>query len=275
MRKVWMLLFIGCFLAVPLMAHAQLDKILEGILGGGGERVSLDQVRVANLEMIPDPAGENQRVAFRATIVNNSRQQLRVLLAIIDRSQVVSQVPDAYLQPGRNLITFPESSYRFFGRDQRCFTIDTYIDRRWVPLAASKDFCANRSYGGWSMSEGGVGLGQLSVEDLIMSPDPVAPGQEVRFMVKLKNDGRPIRGQIRIQDRDQVVIQTDSVNIPRGVSQYQLPRSQYAFQRTDTCFTVSVDVDRTPQQVDAAREYCAYPTAWTLRARARGSQGRP
>jgi hypothetical protein len=225
------------------------------------------------MEMIPDPVGESQGVAFRATIENNSRQQLKITLAITDRGQVVSQINDAYLQPGRNLITFPESSYRLYGRDQRCFTIDTYTDRRWVPLAAAKDFCANRSRGGWSMSETGGGLGRLAVEDLTISPDPVAPGQEVIFMVKLKNDGRPIRGQIRIQDRDQVVVQTDTVNIPPGVNQFQLPRSQYTFQRMDTCFTVFIDVDRAPRQVDAAREYCAHPTAWTLRAKAREGRG--
>jgi len=133
------------------------------------------------------------------------------------------------------------------------------------------EFCPRRSPAGWSTNDRGVG--QLDVEELLMSPDPVTPGQEVRFMVRLRNDGRPVRGNIRIQDRDQVVVQTDSVNIPRGLTDFQLPRSQYTFQRMDTCFTVSVDVDRTPYPVDASKEYCADPTAWTLKSRMRDRRG--
>jgi hypothetical protein len=41
----------------------------------------------------------------------------------------------------------------------------------------------------------------------------------------------------------------------------------------DTCFTVSVDVNRTRHQVDAVEEYCANPTAWTLKTRRRGGRG--
>jgi hypothetical protein len=37
----------------------------------------------------------------------------------------------------------------------------------------------------------------------------------------------------------------------------------------DSCFTVLVDVDRTSHQIDASEEYCANPTAWTLKTRKR------
>jgi hypothetical protein len=198
---------------------------------------------------------------------------VRVVLAVMDRDRVVSQVSDAYLQSGDNQINFPEMSYQFPGRDQRCFTIEMNIDRRWVPITMASEFCPKRSNAGWSMSDRGAVAGRLQVEELLMSPDPITPGQEVRFTVRLRNDGRPIRGNIRIQDRDQVVVQTESVNIPRGLTSFQLPRSQYTFQRMDTCFTVMVDVDRTPYPVDASKEYCANPTAWTMKPRMR-SQGR-
>ncbi len=87
--------------------------------------------------------------------------------------------------------------------------------------------------------------------------------------MRLRNDWRPIRGTIKIQDKDQVIVQTDTVNIPSGLTDFQLPRSKYTFQRMDTCFTVTVDVDRNPYQVDATKEYCANPTAWTLKGRPR------
>lgn len=273
MKKWWMIIFIGCFLIVPVMAHAQLDKLLEGLRGRGDEGVSVEQLRVTQLEMLPDPAREGQRIGFRATISNSSRNHVRVVLAVMDRDRVVSQVSDAYLQSGNNQINFPEMSYQFSGREQRCFTIEMNIDRKWVPITMAAEFCPTRSAAGWSTRDRGVGVGQLQVEELRMTPDPVTPGQEVRFMVRLRNDGRPIRGNIRIQDRDQVIVQTDSVNIPRGTTEFQLPRSQYTFQRMDTCFTVSVDIERTPYPVDASKEYCANPTAWSLKSRMR-SQGR-
>ena len=272
MKKWWMIIFIGCFMIVPVIAHAQLDKLLEGLLGRGDEGVSLEQLKVTQLEMVPDPAREGQRVAFRATISNSSRNHVRLVLAVMDRDRVVSQINDVYLQSGDSQINFPETNYQFSGREERCFTIETNIDRRWVPIAMAEEFCPRRSPAGWSTHDRGVG--QLQVEELLMSPDPVTPGQEVRFMVRLRNDGRPVRGNIRIQDRDQVVVQTDSVNIPRGLTDFQLPRSQYTFQRMDTCFTVSVDVDRTPYPVDASKEYCANPTAWTLKSRMRDHRER-
>ncbi len=267
MKKWWVGLFIGCFLVIPVLAHAQLDKLLEGFLGKGEEGVSLDQLKVTQMEMFPDPAREGQRVTFRATVSNSSRHHVRVVLAIVDRDRVVSQVNDAYLRPGDNRIDFPETSYQFSGREQRCLTVETNIDRRWVPVAMTSEFCPRKSPAGWSTDDRAIG--RLYVEDLVMSPDPASAGQEVRFTVRLRNDGRPIRGNIRIQDRDQIVVQTDVVNIPRGLTDFQMPRNQYAFQRMDTCFTVSVDVDRTPYQADASKEYCANPTAWTLKSRMR------
>jgi hypothetical protein len=267
MKKWLMILFIGCFLAMPVLAHAQLDKLLDGLFGKGDEGVSIEQLKVTQLEMIPDPAREGQRVAFRVNIFNSSRNHVRLVLAVMDRDRVVSQISEAYLRSGDTQINFPEMNYQFSGREERCFTIETNIDRKWVPIAMAEEFCPRRSPAGWSTHDRGVG--RLYVEELLMSPDPVTPGQEVRFMVRLRNDGRPMRGNIRIQDRDQVVVQTDSVGIPRGLTDFQLPRSQYTFQRMDTCFTVLVDVDRTPYPVDASKEYCADPTAWTLKSRMR------
>ena len=97
MKKWWMIIFIGCFLVMPVFAHAQLDRLLEGLFGRGDEGVSIEQLRVTQMEMIPDPAREGQRVAFRATISNSSRNHVRVVLAVMDRDRVVSQVSNAYL----------------------------------------------------------------------------------------------------------------------------------------------------------------------------------
>lgn len=110
-------------------------------------------------------------------------------------------------------------------------------------------------------------IGPLFVEDLDLLPDPVMPGQEVLFKARIRNDGGLLRPKILIQDRDQVVTQLDDVLLPRGVSDLLFPSTRYQFQRSDHCFIVIVDVERTHYRVDAAREFCARPRGrgWTLR----------
>ena len=116
---------------------------------------------------------------------------------------------------------------------------------------------------GWTLSD--KGIGPLYVEELGMIPDPATPGQDVRFRAKVRNDGRSIRGTIRIQDKDQVVAQVENAIIPRGLTEFQFPYARYSFQRSDHCFTVLVDFERTPYPVDASKEFCAKPMGWTLR----------
>jgi hypothetical protein len=112
---------------------------------------------------------------------------------------------------------------------------------------------------------GDRGIGPLYVEDLDMIPDPAIRAETIRFRVRLRNDGRPIRGNIRIQDKDEVVAQVENVSIPRGYSDFQFSHTRYSFQRFDHCFTVLVESERTLYPVDAARKFCAKPTGWTLR----------
>jgi len=201
-------------------------------------------------------------VVFRVTISNGSRHSGRVTLAIKDKDEIISEVRDTPLRPGDNQVDFPESSYRFT-RSDHCFTVEADIERTRSPIDVAKEFCAKRTYAGWTLSD--KGIGPLYIEDLDINPDPVTPGQEIRFQVRLRNDGRPIRGDIRIQDKDQVVVQVENVHIPRGYSNFQFPYTRYSFQRFDHCFTVLVDFERNPYPVDAAREFCAKPIGWTLR----------
>jgi len=261
MKKLWMIIFIACLLTAPVLAHAELDRLLQDIFGNNDRRVSLDVLTVAQMEMTPDSPRDGQSVVFHAIIANGSHREVKLLLAVLDRDRVVTQLNHADLRPGNNQIDFPETNIQFSRGEQRCFTIQTNIDQRWVPITMATAFCLENSRRGRGVD--------LSIEGLRMTPDPASPGQEISFVVRLRNDGRHIRGNIRIQDSDQVVVQTDTVRIPSGVMNFNLPNSRYIFQRMDTCFTVSVDVDRTPYPIDASEEYCANPTAWTLKSRKR------
>jgi hypothetical protein len=228
----------------------------------GEPRIRPSDLKVLQLEVSPDPIREGQRVSFRVTIANDSDHSGRISLTVKDRDEIISEVRDVNIYPRENRIDFPETYYRF-SRSDHCFTVEADIGQTRQRIDVAKEFCARRTPRGWSLRDRGIGY--LSVEDLDMYPDPAIPGQDVRFRVKLRNDGRPIRGTIRIQDKDQTVAQVENITIPRGLSDFQFPYTSYSFQRFDHCFTVVVDFERTAYPVDAVREFCAKPMGWTLR----------
>jgi hypothetical protein len=253
---------IGGLLLLASLAQAQVDKVLERFMQKGGPRIRPNDLRVLHLEVSPDPIREGQRISFRVTIANDSGHSGRISFTIKDRDEIISEVKDVNIYSGENRIDFPETYYRF-SRSDHCFTVEADVERSRQRIDVAKEFCLQRIRSGWTMSDRGVGY--LLVEDLDMRPDPATPGQDVRFRVRLRNDGRPIRGTIRIQDKDQVVAQVENITIPQGLGEVQFPHTRYSFQRFDHCFKVLVDFERTPYPVDAAREFCAKPMGWTLK----------
>lgn len=262
MKKFWLIVAIGFLFIAPTLAEAQADRILDRVLERVESPIRSRDLKVTKLEISPDPIRQGQRVSFRATILNNSRNSGRVTLAVRDSDDIITEARDIRVRPGENLVTFPETLHRF-SRSDHCFTVEANIERTRSPIDLATQFCARRTQSGWSMSERGVG--PLYVEDLEMVPDPAVPGQEIGFRLKLRNDGRPILGHIQIQDRDQIVTRVENVRIPRGLTDFTFNPGRYAFQRFDTCFTVSVNIEQTPYPVDAAKKYCAFPVGWTLR----------
>ena len=247
---------IGCLFLTAALVQAQV------YLQRHDPRIRPSDLRVLALEVYPDPIREGQRISFRVTIANESDHSERISLSVKDRDQIISEVRDVNIHPRENRIDFPETYYRF-SRSDHCFTLEADIGHTRQTIDVVKEFCAQRTSRGWTLSDRGIGY--LFVEDLEMYPDPATPGQDVRFRVRLRNDGKAIRGTIRIQDKDQVVAQLENVIFPRGLSDVQFPHTRYSFQRFDQCFTVLVDFERTPHSVDAAREFCAKPVGWTLR----------
>ncbi len=218
-------------------------------------------LKVLQLTMFPDPVREGQRVSFQALVSNRSQYSARAHLFLKDRDEIVTQVFDVLLRPGENQVIFPHTNYRF-SRQEYCFTVEVDLGRTRRPVDIAREFCARRTPQGWTMES--FRVGPLVVEDLDFSPDPVIPGREVRFKATLRNDGSPLRVNIRILDRDQVITQLNDVPLPYGVSSFLFPHTSYKFQRFDHCFTVAVDVERKPYRVDAVRQFCAKPAGWTL-----------
>ena len=262
MKKCPFIVVIGCLFLITGLAQAQVDKMIDRFLQRGESRIRPEDLRIVQLEFSPDPILQGQRVSFQITIANDSRQSGRMTLVVKDRDEVIIEARDVNIYPGENRVNFPATNYRF-SRSDHCFTVEADIEHTRRPIDLAREFCAQRTLRGWTLGE--TGIGPLHVEDLEMNPDPAPPGQDVGFRVRLRNDGRPIRGDIRIQDKDQVVVQVENVLIPRGHSDFQFPYTRYSFRRFDHCFTVLVDIERTPYPVDAAREFCAKPMGWTLR----------
>jgi hypothetical protein len=266
MKKLVWVMVVGCLFVVPELAQAQVDKMIDRFLQKGEQRgegrIRPEDLRIVQMEFSPDPVRQGQQVSFRITIANDSRHSGRITLVVKDRDEVISEARDVNISPGENRIDFPATNYRF-SRGDHCFTVEADIERTRRPINLAKEFCARRTSIGWTL--GDKGIGPLYVEDLDTNPDPITPGQDVGFRVRLRNDGRPIRGNIRIQDKDQVVVQVENVLIPRGHSDFQFPYTRYSFRRFDHCFTVLVDFERTPYPVDASREFCAKPMGWTLK----------
>jgi len=262
MKRRSILIFLGFILLIPSLTHSQPVPPLDKLFERWGPRIHPSDLRVLQLDMIPDPVWEGQRIRFEVTLTNLSHYTTRLNLLIKDRDEVVTSVQDVQIKPGHNRVSFPPTGYRF-SRHEHCFTVEVDMERTRRQVDVVKEFCARRTYQGWTLTD--VRIGPLVVEDLDMFPDPARPGQEIRFKVRLRNDGTPLRGDIRIQDRDQTIALLNDVYLPYGPSEYHFPYTRYTFQRFDHCFTVIVDIDRTPYRTDTAREFCAKPLGWTLR----------
>jgi hypothetical protein len=152
MKNWQMILLIGCLFVVPSLAQAQTDKLLERFLGTEESRIRLDDLRVLELDISPDPVRQGQRVFFRVTISNSSRHSGRVTLAIKDKDEIVSEVRDVALKPGDNQIDFPEHSYRF-SRFDHCFLVEVDIERTRSHIESSREFCAKHTNLGWTLRD--------------------------------------------------------------------------------------------------------------------------
>jgi hypothetical protein len=105
MRKFVWTLAVGCLFVVPVLAQAQVDKMIDRFLQKGEqreERVRFRDLSIVQIEFSPDPIREGQRVAFRIAVLNEARHAGRVTLAVRDKDEVITEARDILLQPGEN-----------------------------------------------------------------------------------------------------------------------------------------------------------------------------
>ncbi len=112
-------------------------------------------------------------------------------------------------------------------------------------------------YGGRALPQ--VSIGPYLVEDLQMVPDPARPGQEVRFNLRLINSGIPVRANIRLEDRDQIVAKLNDISVEPGIGEYRFPYNGYFLLKLDHCFTIVIEVEGKSYKAETARELCIKP----------------
>ena len=221
-----------------------------------------EALRIQDLEMSPDPVREGQRIRFTLTLFNRTSHVGRANITIKDRDEVVAEARGFIIRPGNNRVDFPDTGYRF-SRREHCFSVEVDIAGTRSALDFAREFCVQRISGGWTLSK--AAIGPFVVEDLEMTPDPAKPRQEVRFRLRLKNNGIAVRGTLRILDRDETVSRIDSAWMEPGFNEYPFPFMGYSFQRSDPCFSIVVDVEGKTYPAESVKELCARPLGWTLR----------
>ncbi|MDT8444288.1 MAG: hypothetical protein RQ722_08350 [Desulfuromonadales bacterium] len=132
MKKPWLIIYTVCLLIVPALAHAQTDNIFDLFWGKGGREIRLDRLRVSQMEMIPDSPRNDQPVAFRAIIANDSSREVKISLAVVDNDRVISLLNEVYLRPGNTQVDFPQANIQFPRGEQRCLFGDNYPVRSGV-----------------------------------------------------------------------------------------------------------------------------------------------
>ena len=113
-------------------------------------------LRIVDLNMSPDPVGENQLVRnWNVSVRADSDGECATTVQIQERpgNITVGTKRIYYLRPGTNTITVqPDSRYRF-SQARLFFTVFADIDETARAIDASRNFCAQRQGNGWTLAE--------------------------------------------------------------------------------------------------------------------------
>lgn len=110
---------------------------------------------------------------------------------------------------------------------------------------------------------------RISIQDLSVSPDPIIEGQRIRsWKVRLHFEGkRECDTDVRIRESGTVIGVERNFRLRPGVNEIDLrPSGDFRFRGREHCFNVQVDLEGSPNQIDAKRRFCAHQrTVWSMR----------
>ena len=123
-------------------------------LGRNGCR-SGDRIRIQDLDVLPDPVIEGQRIkSWRVQLILNGNRECETEITIREGNDLVSQGRRVTLRPGINDIDIPPAeSYRFHGREH-CFDVVVDLEGTRHRVEADRRLCAKQRPS-WSLREPG------------------------------------------------------------------------------------------------------------------------
>ena len=150
MKKGWLLLVFAAWMLQSCVVQEQ-GRYEGGRYAYCGEH----RLRVADLDMTPDPIAQGERVrTWRVRIRSDGREECQTTLRIRERTDgdLVGRERVYYLRPGLNTIDFdPLEDYRFHRREH-CFEVIADIAGTGRPVDAERTFCARQIAGNrWSL----------------------------------------------------------------------------------------------------------------------------
>jgi len=112
-----------------------------------------ERLNIQDLDMLPDPVTDGQRVrAWKVRINFAGQRECDTNIIVREGNNVVGQARDFKLRPGENAVEIPAAdSFRFRGRET-CFNVQVDLEGSRQQVDADRRFCA-RQRSTWSMSE--------------------------------------------------------------------------------------------------------------------------
>ena len=112
-----------------------------------------ERLNIQDLDMLPDPVTDGQRVrAWKVRINFAGQRECDINIIVREGNNVVGQARDFKMRPGENAVEIPAAdSFRFRGRET-CFNVQVDLEGSRQQVDADRRFCA-RQRTTWSMSE--------------------------------------------------------------------------------------------------------------------------
>jgi hypothetical protein len=112
-----------------------------------------ERLNIQDLDMLPDPVIDGQRVrAWKVRINFAGQRECDTNIIVREGNNVVGQARDFKMRPGENAVEIPAAdSFRFRGRET-CFNVQVDLEGSRQQVDADRRFCA-RQRSTWSMSE--------------------------------------------------------------------------------------------------------------------------
>jgi hypothetical protein len=152
--------------------------------GAAAQCSGLHNLKIADLDMVPDPARQGQPIQrWIVILMADGNGECATKIQVKDRDQIAGDAVRWTLRPGKNTIDIPaNSSYRMQGQDS-CFRVFADIQASPKLIDSTSQFCAKAS---WTLK------GSTAPHGRPASPSP-SPTQRDTGTFRGDYEGRPVR----------------------------------------------------------------------------------